>query len=176
MNLDALEQENGAGYNTPSTPSYQPSYQQNNYGNSYGTNYGTSYGDNYNSNMQEPPLWAEFAFQGILLLLAFLVPLSIYAIKKSLKSIGWLTPVVVRILDRIQSVFHKTVSKVFKKKINKNISNGGKVSAHDVTDIVVDEITGELKTKLYVAPDENKENEEPTTPVNNTVVDDVKVP
>lgn len=175
MNLDALEQENGGS----PVPSYPPPSPTQNYGSpysgSYGTNYGTGYGNSYNQ--PEPPLWAEFAFQGILLALAFLIPLTIFLIKKLLKSVGWLTPTVVRILDKIQTVFHKTMTKVFKRKIEKN-TNGGKVSMHESTVIIVDEVGEELKTHLYVAPDEKTTEQQEHAAVYDTThpPDDVKLP
>ena len=175
MNLDALEQENGGS----PIPSYPPPSPTQNYGSpysgSYGTNYGTGYGNSYNQ--PEPPLWAEFAFQGILLALAFLIPLTIFLIKKLLKSVGWLTPTVVRILDKIQTVFHKTMSKVFKRKIEKN-TNGGKVAMHESTSIIVDEVGEELKTHLYVAPDEKTTEQQEHAAIYDTThpPDDIKLP
>ena len=166
MNLDELEAKNGSVHIEQPAPTI--TYPTDNFSSAFKqeqkvtstTNQYSTYVPENNYPSGGGFSMIEIWFQVILIALAFIVPSLFWLVKKFLKSLGLLSPIVIRILDRVQGVFHRLITKLTGGKVS---SIAGKsVATLETTRIVNEEIEAGFKEDFYVAP--NDEYLRPPTP------------
>ena len=108
----------------------------------------TSYRDDDNDNIM-----GEFVFSIALIAVAFIVPHIFFGIKKLLKRLHWLSPRVLKMIDRLEAVFLKVATKLSNRGVGKVLHTKGHLQGHESAFIVKDTLDESLKEKLYVAPD-----------------------
>lgn len=159
-NLNTNSGYNGNGY---SGNSGQVNVQVNNFSHqNMSTPYTNSYTEqsmNYNSYRDDDndSIMGEFLFSIALIAVAFIVPHIFFLVKKLLKRLHWLSPRVLRMLDKLETVFLKTTTKLSNRGIGKVLHLKGGFQGHEAAFIVKDTLGESLKEKLYVAPDDPHE-------------------
>ena len=157
MNLDELEAKNGSvpmGQTTAPNPTF-PIDNPSSYLKQQGTQTTNQYSTYAPENNQPPTTgftMMEIWFQVILIALAFIVPSLFWVVKRFLKALGLLSPIVIRILDRVQGVFHRLITKITGGKVSGIAGKG--VTTLETTRIINEEIEAGFKDDFYVAPND----------------------
>lgn len=137
----------------------QTNVQVNNYNNYQSTS--TPYTNTYTEQSVNPDyrdtdndnILGEFVFSIALIAVAFIVPHIFFGIKKLLKRLHWLSPRVLKMIDRLEVVFLKVATKLSNRGVGKVLHTKGPLQGHESAFIVKDTLDESLKEKLYVAPD-----------------------
>ena len=78
---------------------------------------------------------------------------NIFGVKKLLKRLHWLSPRVLKMMDRLEVVFLKVATKLSNRGVGKVLHTKAPLQGHESAFIVKDTLDESLKEKLYVAPD-----------------------
>ena len=108
----------------------------------------TDYRDTDNDN-----ILGEFIFSLAIIAVAFIVPYIFFGVKKLLKRLHWLSPRVLKMMDRLEVVFLKVATKLSNRGVGKVLHTKAPLQGHESAFIVKDTLDESLKEKLYVAPD-----------------------
>lgn len=160
MNTDVIENnQNYPTYPNPYMPSYpgygmpQDPYEHRNgfdYPNNHmGMNPYMPYDNNYNGK----DIVAEVYLQLVILIILSSTPFIIYGIKRLLKKVGILSPIVIRFLDVFQIIITKTFSRIAKLIIEKKTKTKLK-GKNETIEAVEQHITEGLKDQLHVEPNQ----------------------
>lgn len=159
--MDAPNTDELIGYTPPGTFSHPPYNPQNQYGyHNYRLDYDPYYRyDPYRDDENIKSDFVDFGFQFFLILLSILIPYLFYLIKRTLLRFKLLSPRVNKVLDILQSIFHRTVTRVASKLIKKK--TGSHVSTNkEATTVISENISDHLNEKLNQKITEKQEESE----------------
>lgn len=115
-----------------------------------------------NDDYSDENVMGEFIFSVVIIAVAFIVPYIFYYLKKLLKRLNFLSPRVLLMLDKLEPVFVRLATKLFRKAIKTKLKTNLPTRANETASIVRDTLSDSLKEKLVVTPNGEPDETPPT--------------